>query len=117
MKLRNIYIILALLGIPVIFMNLPIGLGWAIGHLVMAVLDIARNAFYDKLLSQSQFKMSLYFSYIIFTIGLIALPLIFSFFFREIMEPLAIFAAYFTDRILTFVVNLFKKEEHREITN
>lgn len=110
MKLRNVYLVLALLGIPLLFWKYPIALGWTIGHLVMFVLEMARLSFYSKVMNSSTFRMSQYFAYVLVTICLIAGPLFLSFIFRDVIEPLAIFAAYFTDRILTFVFNIFKKE-------
>ena len=111
MKLMKIYLGLALLGLPVSFFNLSIGFGWTIGHLVMAGLTFTRAVFYDMLLSMEKFSMAKYFSYIIFTVGMIALPLGVSFIYPNILNPYAIFVAYFLDRALHFVFNLFTKEE------
>lgn len=111
MKLHRIYILLALLGIPFLIWNMPIAIGWIIGHGVMFLLVIARTLFYDNVLNSPEFKMGKYISYVLFTVVLIAGPLLFSFFFREWVEPLAVFAAYFLDRSLTFITNLFSKEK------
>lgn len=111
MKLRKIYVFLLLAGLPLLVWNYPIAIGWMIGQLVMTILVTARTAFYEKILVGSNFKMNQYVSYVLFTIALIAGPLLFSFFFRELIEPLAVFAAYFVSRILTFLVNLFSKEK------
>lgn len=111
MKVWKIYGILGLLGLPVLFFNTSIGLGWTVGHCVMSTLALARERFYDILLSNTEFSMAQYAAYIVFTIGLLSVPLGISFFFSEIINPYAIFAAYFIDRSLHFILNLFVKEE------
>lgn len=111
MKLWKIYAILGLLGLPVLLLSVPIGLGWMIGHAVMALLVVARTAFYGKLLSKDTFSAMQFGAYLIFTTGLITIPLLISFFFQDIIQPLAIFAAYLLDRGLHFVYNIFVKEE------
>lgn len=111
MKVWMIYGILGLLGIPVMFFNLAVGLGWVLGHAVMILLVISRERFYSLLLDTSKFSMFKFGSYIIYTVGLIALPLAVSFYFQHIINPFAIFAAYFVDRAVHFIFNLFMKEE------
>lgn len=110
MKIWKINLLLAILGLPALFISIPVGTGWIIGNLIMALLYFSRVRFYDKLLDGSKFKMSQYGAYIFYTIVLIAGPLLFSFFYPKVMEPFAIFAAYFVSRILTFVQGIFKKE-------
>lgn len=117
MAIWKIYGILGLLGLPLMFYNLPIGLGWLVGHVVMVVLVFARDRFYDILLSGSEFRISQYASYIVFILGLISIPLLISFFFEQIMNPYAIFGAYFLDRIVHFVYNIFVKEETRALSD
>lgn len=111
MKVWMIYGILALLGLPVVFLNTSIGLGWIVGHVVMVLLVLSRERFYDLMLDGSNFSMAKFISYIVYTIVLLAGPLAVSFFFQSILNPFAIFAAYFTDRAVHFVYNLFMKEE------
>lgn len=111
MKLQKVYLGLLILGIPLAFWRITIALGWVVGQTVMIVLTSAREAFYGKVLDSEKFNIRQYLSYVLFTIILIAGPLLFSFFFRSIVEPLAIFASYFLDRMLTFVINLFSKEK------
>lgn len=111
MKMWKIYGILGLLGLPLFIWNSAIALGWMIGHFVMSILVLARKRFYDILLSSSEFSMAQYIMYIVFTVGLISFPLGISFFYQRILNPYAIFAAYFLDRTLHFILNLFVKEE------
>lgn len=110
MRLEKIYLFLMILGIPVAFFDLASGLGWIVGQLVMIALVIARSAFYDKVLDSTSFSMKLYVSYVLFTMLLISLPLLVSFLYSDILSPVGIFLAYFMDRILLFVINIFKKD-------
>ena len=109
MKRWKLNMLLSLIGIPLLFWKVPIGLGWIVGQTVMTLLVVAREAFYSKLLTDDKFTMQQYYMYVLFTMILIAGPLLLSFFFQEILEPFAIFASYFLDRMLTFVLNLFGK--------
>ncbi len=111
MKVWMIYGILGLLGLPVLFFNFAVGLGWILGHVVMILLVISRNRFYSLILDTTKFSMTKYGSYIIYTVGLIAVPLLGAFYFQDILNPFAIFAAYFADRAVHFIFNLFMKEE------
>lgn len=111
MRLEKVNAILLLLGLPLMFFNSAIGLGWIIGQLVMIALVISRRRFYTNMMDSTVFNMKQYVSYVLFTILLITIPLLISFAFNEIINPLAIFMAYFVGRILTFVFNLFVKED------
>ncbi len=111
MKIWMIYAILAVLGLPVALLNSSIGLAWTLGHVVMILLVFSRERFYGILLDTSKFSVSKYISYIVFTIALLAVPLGLSFLFQDILNPFALFTAYFTDRAVHFIFNLFMKEE------
>ena len=111
MKIWKVYGLLGLLGFPLFIWNASIALGWVVGQCVMVLLTLARERFYDILLSSSKFSAAQYGGYIIFTVGLLSAPLIISFLYQEVLNPYAVFAAYFLDRTLHFVLNLFVKEE------
>ena len=110
MRLEKIYMFLMVLGIPVAFVDFANGLGWIVGQLVMIALVFAREAFYDKVLVSASFRMKQYFSYVFFKVMLISLPLLASFLYSNILSPMGIFLAYFMDRILLFVMNIFVKD-------
>lgn len=112
MKLHKLFLGLLLLSIPLFFLNPSIGFGWAIGQTVMVLLVLSREAFYKKLFDSTTFDMKQYVAYVLYTIVLLAGPLLFSFFYSQFINPIAIFAAYFIDRMLSFVVNLFNKEKN-----
>lgn len=111
MKLWILYAVLALVGIPLLFINMPIALGWMIGHVVMATLSVLRERYYAILLTKEKFSFVQYASYLIFVIVLIALPLGVSFYIPQHINPYALFVAYFVDRFINFGWNLFVKEE------
>ncbi len=111
MKMWKIYAILSLCGISLLFLNFFFSLGWTVGHVIMATLAVLRERFYSIILSQTTFSYAQYFAYLIFVIVLIALPLGVSFYVSHIINPYALFGAYFLDRFIHFGWNLFVKEE------
>ncbi|AMC93734.1 hypothetical protein AOC36_06975 [Erysipelothrix larvae] len=109
MKIKRTNLILLLVGIPLTAWRYQVALGWLIGQFVMILIEMTRTLFYDQILTRPNFRISQYIMYVLFTIIIIAGPLLFSFYFRGFVEPLAIFAAYFSSRILMFLNNIFSK--------
>lgn len=100
-----------LLGLTLFFINYSYGLGWFLGWFFIALLEHNREKFLNRLLDIHNFSMG---KYIIYSIGVmvwIATPLLFSFLRPEFANPLAVFAAYFSNRIIMFIRKAFTKEE------
>lgn len=77
----------------------------------MVTLVISREKYYNLLFTQDKFSGFKFGAYILYTIGLIALPLGAAILFPVYINAYAVFAAYFTDRTVHFIYNIFVKEE------
>lgn len=96
-------IIVIILGSLSFFADISYGLGWLLGWLFLIILQKARVRVIDNMLSKDEFPRR---QYIVFLFGVflwIALPLLIGFIFPEVINPIAVFAAFFADRILTFI--------------
>lgn len=100
-----------LLGLSLFFIDYSYGLGWFLGWFFMALLEHNREKFLNRLLDMHNFSMGKYITYLIGVMVWIAAPLLFSFLKPKIVNPLAVFGAYFSSRIIMFISKAFTKEE------
>ncbi|EFR30689.1 hypothetical protein [Eremococcus coleocola] len=110
MKNRIILGLVILIGLGLFFVNFSYALGWLLGWAVMLLVAWLRQNVLVKIIDFDHFKARHYVLYLLAIMLLIALPLGVAFFFPEIVNPYAIFLAYFIDRILMFATGSLKKE-------
>ncbi len=99
-----------LLGSSLFLIDFSYGLGWLLGWIFIRLLEHNRGKLLNRILD-NDFSVGKYISYLIGVVIWIATPLLISFFFPEYINPIAIFAAYFVNRIIMFVTKTFVKEE------
>ncbi len=107
----RLFFLVVLVAVVLLFLNVSYAAGWILGVLVMFVLNRSRPKFYDNLMSREKLSLLLYISYVVFTVGLIAIPALIAFMFPNVVNPYMVFAAYFSERGRKFVAGLFEKKE------
>jgi hypothetical protein len=105
--MTKIHYIVIILGSGLFIAGLSYGVGWLIGWLFMVLLRLNREKILDRIIDFKNFSVGRYVAYLFGVTVWVALPLIVSFIIPEYVDPLAIFGAYFADRILMFITNYF----------
>ncbi|MDN6161589.1 MAG: hypothetical protein L0I79_02345 [Atopostipes sp.] len=100
-----------LLGLLLFFFDFSYGLAWIIGWIFIVILEYNREKILNQLLDMDNFSMKRYIAYLIGVMLWIALPLLVSFLIPSYINPLAIFAAYFSNRLIMFITKAFTKGE------
>lgn len=100
-----------LFGLTLFFLDFSYGLGWLFGWISMILLEYNREKFLNRLLDVNNFSMGKYMAYLVGVMIWIAVPLLISFLIPNYINPLAVFAAYFSNRIIMFISKAFMKEE------
>ena len=98
------------LGCSVFLIDTAYGIGWLIGWLFISLLRNYRERLLENIIDFDNFSAKKYVLYLVGVVAWIAVPLLFSFFIPQYINPFAVFAAYFADRILMFIANSFVKE-------
>ncbi len=104
------YLVL-LLGSILFFWDISYGIGWLLGWVFIGLLRHYRERILENVLDMKNLNVARYIGYLIGIIVWLAIPLGITLIFPDYIHPIAVFAAYFGDRILMFVLNLFKKGE------
>lgn len=99
-----------LLGLPLFFLDLAYGIGWVLGWFFMYLLDTIRWRLLDYVLDIERFSMTKYMAYLTGVMLWIAAPLLISLIIPAHINTLAIFAAYFSSRIVMFITKASKRE-------
>lgn len=97
------YSLIGLVGIVLMFFEVPWGLGWLLGWLCLSILAFVRERFYAQLLSDEAFQTKRYIGYIIFVFAILWLPLGLAFLFPNVINAFSLAASYLLDRLLQFV--------------
>lgn len=105
--MTKLHYIVIILGSGLFIAGLPYGIGWLVGWLFMVLLRLNREKILNRIIDFKNFSVGIYVAYLFGVIVWIAIPLIVSFIIPEYVDPLAIFGAYFADRILMFITNYF----------
>lgn len=82
------------------------GLGWLFGWLGVAILRGVRSYSHRQIgdmVEQGNISIVKYVLNIILVLASMAIPLLISFKYQEIIHPLAVFAAYFSERALVYI--------------
>lgn len=109
--MSKISFVVFILGCSLFFFDIAYGIGWIAGWFFISMLRYFRESLLEKIIGDfTDFSAVKYITYLLLVIFWVAIPLLFSFFFQDYINPFAIFAAYFADRILMFITNTFIKE-------
>lgn len=108
--MTKLHYLIIVLGSGLFFWDIPSGVGWLFGWIFAGLLRHYRERILEYVIDLDNFSKGLYFTYLIGVMVWVAIPLLVSFLIPEYINPLAVFGALFTDRILMFFVNFFKKE-------
>lgn len=73
------------------------------------LLEHYRERVLDYVIDFDNFSIKLYITYLIGVMVWVAIPLLISFLTPDYINPLAVFGALFTYRILMFAINFFRK--------
>lgn len=112
---KIIWIIVIIIGAIIAYLISQSALiGWLYGWFFCLVLKWIRQQYYMKLFDMEQFSMAKYAGYLIFVMAWIAIPLGISFYFRDVIDPLAVFAAYFIDRLLMYATGIVQPKPKEE---
>ena len=98
------------IGIILIFIDRAYAGGWFLGWAIMYLVKWMRENLLVRLIDFKRFKVSHYVFYLLLVVVIIAIPLAIAFFYPEVINPYAVFLAYFIDRILMFVTGALVKE-------
>lgn len=98
------------IGIVLIFIDSAYAGGWFLGWAIMHLVKWMRENLLVRLIDFERFKVSHYVFYLLLVVVIIAIPLAIAFFYPEVINPYAVFLAYFIDRILMFATGALVKE-------
>lgn len=107
--MTKLHYLIIVLGSALFFMDISYGIGWLLGWLFAGLLRRYRERILEYIIDFDNFSKKLYFIYLFGVMLWVAIPLLISFFIPEYINPLAVFGAFFADRILLFFINSFRK--------
>ena len=108
--MTKFHVTILILGLSLFLLDVPSGWGWVLGWIFIGLLRHYRERILDYIIDFDNFSKKLYFMYLIGVMVWVAIPLLISFVVPEYINALAVFGAFFTDRILMFFVNIVRKE-------
>lgn len=108
--MSKLHYVIIVLGSGLFFVDISYGIGWLLGWVFAGLLRHYRERILRYIIDFENFSKRMYLMYLLGVMIWIAIPLLLSFLLSEYINPLAVFGAFFADRILMFIVNSFKKE-------
>ncbi len=99
------------LGSLLFFWDISYGFGWLLGWVFVGLLRQYREQILEIVLDMNNLSIARYVGYLVGIIVWLAIPLGITLIFPDYLNPIAVFAAYFADRVLNYVLNLLKKGE------
>lgn len=108
--MTKLHFILIIVGSVLFFWDISYGIGWLIGWLFAGLLRQYREKLLDQLIDFDHFSTGKYIAYLFGVVVWIAIPLLISFLLPDYINPIAVFAAFFVDRALMFVMRSIRKE-------
>lgn len=105
--MTKLHYLIILLGSTLFFWDITYGIGWLLGWVFIGLLRHYREDILERIIDFDNFSTGVYVAYLFGVICWIAIPLFISFVMPEYINPLAIFGAYFAERILMFITNYF----------
>lgn len=108
--MTKIHYLIIVLGSALFFWDISYGVGWLFGWVFAGLLRHYRERILERVIDFDNFSTRLYLMYLLGVMVWIAIPLLISFLIPDYINPLAVFGAFFADRILMFVINILRKE-------
>ena len=108
--MTKLHFLLIILGSALFFWDVSYGLGWLIGWIFAGLLRQYREKILDNLIDFDHFSTRKYIAYLLGVVVWIAIPFFISFLLPDYIDPIAVFAAFFADRALMFVMRSIRKE-------
>lgn len=109
--MTKLHFVIVILGSLILFWDISYALGWLLGWLFIGIFRHYRTQILDYVIDIENFKISLFIAYLLGIIVWLSIPLGLSLLLPKYINPIAIFGAYFADRILLFIINAVKKGE------
>jgi hypothetical protein len=107
--MTKLHYLIILLGSALFFWDVSYGIGWLFGWVFAGLLEHFRERILERVIDFDNFSMRLYIMYLVGIMVWVAIPLLISFLIPEYINPLAVFGAFFADRMLMFAINLYRK--------
>lgn len=111
--MTKFHIVIIVLGTALFTLDFAYGLGWLFGWLFVGLLRHFREPILEKMIDFDDFSTRKYITYLLLVMAWIAVPLVISFILSDYINPLAVFGAFFADRMLMFVIGSFSRKEAR----
>ena len=109
--MTKFHYIIIILGSSLFFWDISYGMGWLFGWLFAGLLRHFREPMLERIIDFENFSTKKYIAYLLGVMAWIAIPLVISLLFEDYINPIAVFAAFFADRVLMLLVNYFRKEK------
>lgn len=109
--MTKLHFIIIILGSVLFFWDISFGIGWLFGWFFIGLLRHFREPILEYIIDFDHFSTGKYITYLLGVMVWVSIPLLISFFLPEYINPFTVFAAFFADRILMFIVNYFRKEK------
>lgn len=103
-------IFLGLMSLLILVIDIPNGIGFILGSIIVQGLSVVREQYYKVLLEGSNFKAASYVGYILFLFVGLWLPLGVAFFAPHIIGPFGYAGAVLLDRMVLYLKGLFNQE-------
>ena len=111
--MTKFHLFIIILGSGLFFWDITYGLGWVLGWLFVGLLRQYRGLILERIIDFDDFSVLRYIMYLLTVMVWIAIPLLISFLLPEYFNPLAVFGAFFADRLLMFIIESISKKEVR----
>lgn len=111
--MTKIHFAIILLGSFLFLWDTSYGVGWIFGWFFVGLLRQYREDILERVIDFEHFSTKRYIVYLLLVILWITIPLVISFLFPQFINPLAVFGAFFTDRMLMFILESLGKKEAR----
>ena len=103
--------LIMILGLGLFLLDISFGIGWILGWIFVGLLRQYRGAILERVVDFENFSVTRYIAYLFLVMFWIAMPLLISFVMSDYINPIAVFAAFFVDRSLIFVLGIFESKE------
>jgi len=108
--MTKLHFILIFLGSVLFFWDISYGIGWLMGWFFAGLLRQYREKILDHLIDFDNFSTRKYITYLFGVVIWITIPFLISFLLPDYINSIAVFAAFFVDRALMFVMRSIRKE-------
>lgn len=110
-NMTKFHVIIVILGLPLFLLDMTYGIGWLVGWIFVGLLRQYRGVILERIIDFNDFSSIRYIMYLLLVMVWIALPLGLSVLLPQYINPIAVFGAFFADRVLMFVIESVSKKE------